>query len=502
MSNQSLEVRVHHELERAVQSGLLPENTQEQAKKLLARLEAPVRLALMGMPQSGKSSILNLLVGQDIIPSDVRLPTLELVYGADEQAICTLSDGSKTTLNGVVPDAIAALSPAFVELRMPLPALKKISVLEVVAPSDPNALHRASQWAAKRCDIALWCTGGYSANEQRIWSQMPDRIKDHGLLMVTRLDVLQRDRTVDDVLAGIRAAASGEFNKILPIATEHALAARQRDGSVDKDILRQSGGMALISAVLKQVDQGRRSAVDLAEVLLLQNEDALSDIDQVLAAQEAATAEAPVDQDDNDEVSETIPPVELADEAEDASLNDLYDGSPDMGVDDAPTAPSRATMSPMRRRDEPRQPLTDTAEAERVAVGITRLRNIAARRAEEGLQPAPLVELLPDTRKAYEVVITRLEENATSLSDEITQSGDDAYDAVMDRAVDDLNWLCDYLNSHGDEGDSALQRARDTAFDAADLVQLMQMEKRDSAAIEALSLVLQVKRELQADLAA
>ena len=38
--------------------------------------------------------------------------------------------------------------------------------------------------------------------------------------------------------------------------------------------------------------------------------------------------------------------------------------------------------------------------------------------------------------------------------------------------------------------------------DAADLIQLMQMEKRDSAAIEALSLVLQVKRELQADLAA
>jgi hypothetical protein len=65
-----------------------------------------------------------------------------------------------------------------------------------------------------------------------------------------------------------------------------------------------------------------------------------------------------------------------------------------------------------------------------------------------------------------------------------------------------LQWLCDFLADNGDDTDPLIQRARDTAFDAADLVQLMQMEKRDSAAIEAVSLLLQVKRELQADLAA
>lgn len=43
---------------------------------------------------------------------------------------------------------------------------------------------------------------------------------------------------------------------------------------------------------------------------------------------------------------------------------------------------------------------------------------------------------------------------------------------------------------------------RDTAFDAADMVQLMQMEKQGSAALEAVTLMLQIKRELQADLAA
>jgi len=68
--------------------------------------------------------------------------------------------------------------------------------------------------------------------------------------------------------------------------------------------------------------------------------------------------------------------------------------------------------------------------------------------------------------------------------------------------VEHLQWLSEYLNANGDDADPALTRVRDTAMDAADLVQLMQMEKRDSAAVEALSLMIQIKHELQADLAA
>ena len=65
-----------------------------------------------------------------------------------------------------------------------------------------------------------------------------------------------------------------------------------------------------------------------------------------------------------------------------------------------------------------------------------------------------------------------------------------------------MQWLSDYLMENGDDMDDLLQQTRDAAMDAADLVQLMQMEKRDSAAIEAVSLLLQLKHELQADLVA
>jgi hypothetical protein len=509
MSNQSPDDRVHENLARAVMSGLLPDRAHEQAEKLLTRLETPVRLALLGMPQSGKSTILNLLIGQDLMQDGVRMPTCEVVYGRVPQAVCTLSDGSKVALDTIDLGEIAARSPAFVEIRLPLPALRKISVLEVVAPSDPNALHRASQWASKRCDIAIWCTADYSADEQRVWSQMPDALKDHALLMITRYDLLEQQGLFEEVRASVHTAAAGEFNKIIPIATRAAIAARDSGGNVDKEAFRQSGGTALISAVLKQVDQGRRSALDLAEVLLLQNADALEAMDEVMAADEAQEAaddaryeQAPPTE---ETVAEPTPPQPARDDDLEPDRAEPTLPEPLAKPAGAPLNIARhaqPTISPMRRREAAKAPDHGPQEAERVSVGIARLRNIAARRAEEGLATRPAVEVQAATRTAYEHAIAHLEQNAAALSEQIMGLGDDAPATIINQAVEDLNWLCDYLNAHGDDRDPALVRARDMAFDAADLVQLMQMERRDSAAIEALSLLLQVKRELQADLAA
>ncbi len=450
MSNQSLETRVLDRLLRATQSGLLPAAEQAEAEKLLVRLQQPVRLALMGMPSSGKSSLLNLLAGADVLPEGVRLPTLQLRYGAQSRAICTLPDGTKQTIVDASAHDIAALSPVFVEMELPLPALAKISLLETVAPNDPNAMHRASQWAAKRADVVLWCSKEFDQTERRIWGQMPDMIKDYALLMITHMDDLQEQGSLDGVIGSARTAAIGEFEKILPIDLPAALDARAPDGSVDKEMMRASGGLALITTVLKQVALGKRAAVDMADVLLLQNADALAALDEaeVDAAPEVV------------ETSVEAPIVEVA----------------------------KVEVAPLAAPDDAEVPK-----------GIAQLRNIAARRSAELSAPTALH---PDTRAAYQHVLEYLEERAQALTASLQDMGKDAPAEIMEECVAHIQWLCDYLNDHGDPQDAPLQRARDTAYDAADLVQLMQLEKRDSAATEAVSLMLQVKRELQADLAA
>ena len=476
MSNQSVGNRVQAKLTRAVDSGLLPDNAQEKAVKLLARINQPVRLGLMGLPGSGKSTLLNLLVGKDILPEGVRLPTLQLSYGDVAQSICTLPDGSKTTLDHTDAHQIAALSPVFVEMQMPLAALAKISLLEVVAPNEPNAVHRASQWAAKRSDVALWCTKEFTDAEQTIWAQMSDLTKDHAFLMLTRADERQADGSFDATMNVLRAVAKDEFNQILPIATTTAIAARQPDGSVDKNKMRQSGGLALISAVLKQVEQGRQSAVDMADVLLAQNAEALA-----AATEDAAPAPAP-------------------------------EPEPEVAPEPAP-APAPEPEQPPAVEDAPKiEPKPQG--------GIVQLREMAAKAAEKRRKSeaifnetptpdpapptaAPATDVIsPATRAAYEHVIAYLEEKGSTLAAGLNEMGSSAPSEVMAMTVDHIQWLCDYLNENGDDADMSLQQARDTAFDAADLVQLMQMEKRDSAALEAVTLMLQIKRELQANLAA
>ncbi len=522
MSNQALGKRVESELKQAVANGLLPTAAHEKATKLVTRLAQPVRLALMGMPGSGKSTLMNLLVGSDVMVEGIRLPTLQLSYGETEQAICTLPDGTKQTLDTVDAATISALAPLFVDMQMPLPALAKISVLEVVAPNDPTAIQRATQWAAKRCDIALWCTRGFAEAEQQIWAPIPDLIKDHAFCMMTRADILKADGLLDAALGAVQSKAKDEFNMVLPIGTLDAIAARRPDGSVDKNMLRESGGLALISAVLRQVEQGRQSAVDMAEILLHENAEFISG-DQVAAEPTPTAAPAPVVADpaptpaapEPVEARETAaPPPKTLD-----AIARLRQMAAEKSRSKPVEAEEAATKAPM---PEPVDEITTDAEdellvdelfqmpapepeqaAENDDVDEAEIEEAAAEAATPAPPaPAKIKTLEPSTRDAYQHVVDFIADQGQELSEQLVTLGEKGPSEVMGRAVEHIQWLCEYLNDNGDEADPSLVRARDTAFDAADMVQLMQMEKRDSAALEAVSLMLQIKRELQADLAA
>ena len=448
MSNRSLGARVQEQLTQAVASGRLPAVAQDRAEKLLDRINKPVRVGLMGLPGSGKSTLVNLLVGTVAVPPNTRFPTLELTFGETESATITLPDGTRQELDKANGKEIASMSPAFVEMRLPLAALGKISVLEVVTPEDTAALQRASQWAAGRIDVALWCTQAYNEVEQAIWAQMPDILKDHAFLMLTKADFLIGNDMLDKTMDRIRGVADDEFSQILPIATKQAIAARRPNGTVDKELMRSSGGTALISAVLKQVDMGRQTAVDMADILLHQHAETL--------------AAPPEEKQPKPKVAVAVPGVAREEEDEEI-LQTLPDDAPvEAPVETAP-----------------------------VLVAV------------EATAPEPEAKVLhAETRTAFTDAVTYINDQAKALSALLEEQGDAAPSAIIGETVEHVQWLSDHFNDNGHDDDAALQDIRNSAMDAADLVQLMQMEKRDSAAVEAVCLLLQLKHELQADLAA
>ncbi len=438
-------------LETSLKSGTLPAKLKEQSQQAYNRITQPVRIAVMGLPKSGKTTLLNLLVGDTVIPIEAELPSYAIVRGETERAVCTLRDGSEKVFETIDIPEILAEGPVYISFEMDLPALEKISVLEVVMGPEVAHRRRAMAWAARRADIALWCSQEFTEDEFGLWTGMPDRIKDHAFLVVTKADLFAQDGSLEERLGRMADFASDDFHGIFPVATLQALDARAPDGSIDKARMVSSGGLPLISAILKVVELGRQSAFDKAEMLLRQS------------------------------VEKTTPPTELPKE-----LKELI-----AATSKRKRAEREAAEAAARGEEAPKLPKAKIVSADEPPA------------AEPVAQEAPREDKLrPETRELFQNVVSHVAERGAELSTQLPDLGDAAGETLLNEAIEIAQWLADCVSEQSGMGDDVVDSATDMALDAADLLQLMQLEDGGDAASEALTVLLQLKRDLQSQLAA
>ncbi len=275
MANPDGELTVAERLGHALDRGLLPAGgPAEAAERLIERLERPARVGMLGLPGSGKSSILNLLVGTAVVPETLRLPTIIVQHGDVARMICTLTDGTMKTLPGSDLAEVLPLAPALVTLEMDLPALKVISLLEVSAGPMEAEQKRAATWASKRSDIVIWCTTSYLPKEQAVWESLPDAVKDNSFMFLTKVDLLGGRESAQAMHQRVELRAGEEFRQILSISAKQARAAMPMGGPVNRDLFRDSGASAVITAIKTRVQSGRRADMDTAELLLARHVEA------------------------------------------------------------------------------------------------------------------------------------------------------------------------------------------------------------------------------------
>lgn len=275
MADTDGELTVAQRLGRALDRGLFPAGgPAEAAERLIERLERPARIALLGLPGSGKSSILNLLVGTVVVPETLRLPTIIVQHGDVGRMLCTLTDGTTKIVPGTdLADALP-LGPALVTLEIDLPALKVISLLEVSAGPMEAEQKRAATWASKRSDIVIWCTTSYLPKEQAVWESLPDAVKDNSFMFLTKVDLLGSRDAAQAMHDRVELRASEEFRQILSISAKQARAAMPPGGQVNRELFRDSGASAVITAIKTRVQSGRRADMDTAELLLARHVEA------------------------------------------------------------------------------------------------------------------------------------------------------------------------------------------------------------------------------------
>lgn len=152
---------------------------------LVGRLNAPVRIGIFGLPGAGKRALLDALCGTRLALFGPALPTLELGHGAAAQSEAVLPDGSRMASEGGLSPALLQHAPAFLTLQLPNPQLEGRRYLLLVTDAAEADIAPALAWAARRVDIALWCTSDWTPLEARLWQAAPDALRNHAIVVPT-----------------------------------------------------------------------------------------------------------------------------------------------------------------------------------------------------------------------------------------------------------------------------------------------------------------------------
>ena len=160
-------------------------------------LRKPV-IALMGEFSAGKSTLLNLLLGERVLPTQVtatRMPPVWLRFG-NEASYRVDRDGMQHPVDIKDPASIPVKDTRYVRVHVQSPILKNMDLMDTPGISDPNIPTDSWIRAIGYANAVLWCTHAGQAwreSERSAWESLPMRLRKTSLLLITRSDKITND---------------------------------------------------------------------------------------------------------------------------------------------------------------------------------------------------------------------------------------------------------------------------------------------------------------------
>jgi GTP-binding protein EngB required for normal cell division len=213
--------------------------------ELSAERSRPVRLAIVGEFNAGKSTFINALIGADVAPTGV-LPTTatlhHLRWAPDPIARVFFAVGHEPP-ERIVPlgdlrATLAALDAATirrVELHMPLPFLMRVEILDTPGFNAPDAEHtRIARGAFEEADVAVWLLDATQAMKQseRAVLEEAKRARLPVQMLANKADRLKPDqvrRVLESIDEALRETGLVSWAPPLALSAKRALAGKLGD---------------------------------------------------------------------------------------------------------------------------------------------------------------------------------------------------------------------------------------------------------------------------------
>ncbi len=253
----------------ALESARLPQRQRALGSQIRTHLSEAVRVVVLGRPGSGKTSVVNMMMGEEVLCPPAGAELVEVVFGPIAQTTLTWGDGAERVIEGSSLEGMSCEGATCIKYELPLDTLKSQNFCEITQPDDQARQQALLATALSEGQVFVWCSETFGPLERQMWKDVPDQVKDHSFLALTKADrqIMKGDLT--DCIAELEAVVSDEFLGLHPIATLHALKARS-EASLQRDLWEASGGCDLYEAVQTQVKQGRAADIDQAVLLLTQ----------------------------------------------------------------------------------------------------------------------------------------------------------------------------------------------------------------------------------------